>query len=264
MARRTLFVAAAVVVLAVIAIAPVAAAITRFTDVPDTNIFAGDIKWMDDNGVTRGCGPDLFCPGANVTREQMSAFLHRLATDQVVDAGTLEGQTAADFAAAGHDHDSDYVAQTGSVAEASDLVRVESYTFTGPKTKNDYAIIGTFDIEAPVDGFLILSVSLEYRTVTTSDTVYCGFELDDTFVNNSSSRETVYNPTTPFVGSCDSGVVTPVTEGSHSINVLGTYDSAFDTSFDWGSASALFVPFDGSGMQPAAFIAAEPPASQLP
>ena len=57
---------------------PASATITRFTDVPDSNIFANDIKWMDENGITRGCGTDIFCPNDNVTREQMSAFMKRL------------------------------------------------------------------------------------------------------------------------------------------------------------------------------------------
>jgi hypothetical protein len=50
------------------------------TDVPDTNIFHGDITWLADNDITRGCNPPtntLFCPKDNVTREQMAAFMRR-------------------------------------------------------------------------------------------------------------------------------------------------------------------------------------------
>lgn len=42
-------------------------------------------------GVTAGCNPpanDNYCPKANVTREQMAAFMRRLAENQVVDAAT--------------------------------------------------------------------------------------------------------------------------------------------------------------------------------
>ena len=94
-------------------IGPVSAAITRFTDVPDTNIFAADILWMDENEITTGCGTDLFCPSDNVTREQMSAFMRRLATKQVVDAGTVGGLAASDFATKTHNHDVDYLAVDG-------------------------------------------------------------------------------------------------------------------------------------------------------
>ncbi|MEA2003154.1 MAG: S-layer homology domain-containing protein, partial [Actinomycetota bacterium] len=72
----------------------------QFTDVPDSNIFHDDIAWLADNGVTQGCNPptnDMFCPADNVTREQMAAFMKRLATGQIVDAGTLAGHSSADL-----------------------------------------------------------------------------------------------------------------------------------------------------------------------
>jgi hypothetical protein len=50
-----------------------------FTD-DDDSIFEGDIDRLATAGVTRGCNPpinDRFCPGNNVTRGQMAAFLHR-------------------------------------------------------------------------------------------------------------------------------------------------------------------------------------------
>lgn len=56
---------------------------------------------------TRGCNPpvnDQFCPEDAVTREQMAAFMHRLAVGRSVDAATVEGMTA-----------SDLVGQTGPV-----------------------------------------------------------------------------------------------------------------------------------------------------
>lgn len=60
----------------------------QFDDVPDTNIFHDDIDWMADNGITFGCGGNDYCPKDPVTREQMSAFMRRLAENQVVDAAT--------------------------------------------------------------------------------------------------------------------------------------------------------------------------------
>ena len=86
-----LLVLAALMIVAVAV--PATAAITQFTDVPDSNIFAHDIQWMADNGVTKGCNAaaTLFCPKDNVTREQMSAFMRRLANSGAVDAGTLDG-----------------------------------------------------------------------------------------------------------------------------------------------------------------------------
>jgi hypothetical protein len=98
-----------------VAAAPAGAAISRFLDVPDTNTFVGDIEWLADAGVTKGCGTDLFCPGANVTREQMAAFLHRLAENEVVAAATAITADSADSAAAA-DH-----ALTADTATTSDV-----------------------------------------------------------------------------------------------------------------------------------------------
>lgn len=95
--RQILLIAAAFA-LFLVPVAAIAAA--GFTDVADDNVFVADIEWMKDSGVTLGCNPpanDNFCPSANVTREQMAAFMHRLAVNRVVDAGTVEGMTAAEL-----------------------------------------------------------------------------------------------------------------------------------------------------------------------
>ena len=75
----------------------------KFKDVPDSNIFHDDISWLADADVTKGCNPpanDEFCPSSAVTREQMAAFMKRLAEARVVDADTVDGQHASAFAAA--------------------------------------------------------------------------------------------------------------------------------------------------------------------
>ena len=72
----------AVVLTLVVAVPVSVFAIDRFTDVPDSNTFHGSIGWLADNDVTLGCNPptnDEFCPGDNVTRQQMAAFMRRLA-----------------------------------------------------------------------------------------------------------------------------------------------------------------------------------------
>lgn len=50
----------------------------QFADVPDSNPFHNDIDAVADAGVTTGCGGGNYCPSANVTREQMAAFMNRL------------------------------------------------------------------------------------------------------------------------------------------------------------------------------------------
>ncbi len=80
--RRLAGVAALLIVLAVIPV--IVTASPGFDDVPTSHTFYSDIEWLRDSGVTKGCNPPAntqFCPGDNVTRGQMAAFLHRLATD---------------------------------------------------------------------------------------------------------------------------------------------------------------------------------------
>jgi hypothetical protein len=83
-----------VVLVTAIIVAPLTAlAAHQFTDVPDSNIFHNDISWLADAGVTKGCNSahTEFCPKDVVTRDQMAAFMHRLAINQVVDADKVDG-----------------------------------------------------------------------------------------------------------------------------------------------------------------------------
>lgn len=93
------------IVAAIFMILPAAAfAGQRFDDVGDDNIFKADIEWLAESGVTLGCNPPAnteFCPEDNVTRQQVAAFMHRLADSRAVDAGTLEGYTAEELMSAG-------------------------------------------------------------------------------------------------------------------------------------------------------------------
>lgn len=50
----------------------------QFSDVPDSSQYHADIDAIADAGVTTGCGGGEYCPTANVTREQMAAFMNRL------------------------------------------------------------------------------------------------------------------------------------------------------------------------------------------
>ncbi|MGF1668357.1 MAG: S-layer homology domain-containing protein [Acidimicrobiia bacterium] len=50
---------------------------------PDTfsddngSVFESDIEALAASGITRGCGPESFCPDDPVTRQQMASFLVR-------------------------------------------------------------------------------------------------------------------------------------------------------------------------------------------
>ncbi len=73
----------------------------QFGDVPDSNPFHNDIAAIADAGVTGGCGGGNYCPKANVTREQMAAFMNRLGAlgpgkSPVVNADRLDGMNGLD------------------------------------------------------------------------------------------------------------------------------------------------------------------------
>ena len=48
-----------------------------FSDVSSDNVHGADIAALAAAGITKGCGPDSFCPTEVVTREQMASFLVR-------------------------------------------------------------------------------------------------------------------------------------------------------------------------------------------
>lgn len=97
---RRLKVLLAAGVVAGLLIPAAAFAAAGFDDVDPGSVFVADIQWLADSGVTAGCNPPAntnFCPEDDVTREQMAAFMRRLANNRVVDAGELNGRTASDI-----------------------------------------------------------------------------------------------------------------------------------------------------------------------
>jgi hypothetical protein len=53
---------------------------TDYFDDDDGKTGEGAINSLAEAGLTGGCGTRKYCPAANVTREQMAAFLHRALT----------------------------------------------------------------------------------------------------------------------------------------------------------------------------------------
>jgi hypothetical protein len=50
---------------------------TDFFDDDNSSVHEANINALAAAGLTSGCGNGHYCPSANVTREQMAAFLHR-------------------------------------------------------------------------------------------------------------------------------------------------------------------------------------------
>lgn len=69
--------AAALALTAALVIPGLALASHSFSDVPDSNAFHTNISRVYGARITTGCSATEYCPSANVTREQMAAFLAR-------------------------------------------------------------------------------------------------------------------------------------------------------------------------------------------
>ncbi|GAA1723736.1 S-layer homology domain-containing protein [Aeromicrobium alkaliterrae] len=97
--RRTVAVVAAI---AAVLVAP-AGAQAAFTDVPPGHVFAAEIDWLAEQGITTGYsvpGGTEFRPSAPVLREQMAAFLYRYAnaTETETSCGLLDVPPSHTFA----------------------------------------------------------------------------------------------------------------------------------------------------------------------
>ncbi len=244
-------------------LAPAAAyASHTFTDVPDTNIFHNDIQWMADNDITAGCGGGgtLYCPTDNVTRQQMSAFMRRLAENQVVDAATaleadnattaddadtLDGLDSAGFVQKGEANsvDSSMIVDEPSVAQQ---VEASGFALSGPTED-----VASVTIEAPAAGTVIVWGSAEFVLSHTTGT--------STLAIPAISDTSATAPGGGFVAGIGvpSGAATgsyfqifssqrafPVAAGSHTFYLVAS-ESSGSVSVDDTVLTALFVSTTG-------------------
>ena len=209
--HRRLLLAVMGLVLGLVVIPGIAFAGHQFTDVPDSNIFHGDIAWLADNGVTKGCNPPAnteFCPGEAVRRETMAAFMHRLAVNQVVDAGTLQGFTAAEL--------------TGSAAAG------RTFATCGDRvvlTHAEVTEIGNLPITVPDKGTISLTsqISLDVPIATDGSLVHLWQTLDATCESNAGATAQGY--TDLANSAADIATFTtalPVGNGNHVVRTCAT------------------------------------------
>ena len=253
--KTLLFVAAFVLFLV-----PVAAiAAGEFTDVADDNVFKADIDWLADAGVTRGCNPPAntrFCPGSNVTREQMAAFMHRLAANQVVDAATAveaehaasaDSATSADTAtsagsAAEADHAADSDALEGkALKDIAPVVWSQTDGSLGGVVASGTTEINSIGVDAPVDGFISISGSV-YITPGGAGLTDLTAKIDGVAVDPPGSTFTVTEATDGTADYTMSYTVTmPVTAGAHTVSqeLFGAMTSYFHNH---EYLTVMFVP----------------------
>lgn len=231
-------------------IAPVAVSAShQFTDVPDTNIFHGDIAWLADNGVTQGCNPptnDMFCPSDNVTREQMAAFMKRLATNKVVDAATaVTADSATTAGSATTAADADMLGGEAPSAYQTVVAGAQrDWGVSGQLLLTGATIVKILEVQfdVPVDGYAAVTGSATIIGFPTGTTFGVGswVQLDNTTCAGPDPLQpAAHVPGTGAMGEFDAEVsvesmsgtgVVPVTAGTHTATLCAGNVSVGDSS----------------------------------
>lgn len=240
--RRHLYVLAALVA-AVALIVPTAGwAADKFKDVPDSNIFHDDIGWLADNGITLGCNPpanDEFCPGENVRRETMAAFMRRLAKNKVVDAKTavtaqdadkLDGKDATDFLAANE-----------APVLTGDTMTVSSRVVNATET------IEEVSVTTSSDGYLLITANSAWTGTLLG--VILWLQLDNTTCDTANAGGIAFgyaqNSTGNLAASSSLAGTIAVSAGTHTITSCAALFNPGTHSLVGANVQALFIA-DGS------------------
>ena len=273
--RRGHLLVALLAVLLVLALIPGAVAATSdFDDVPPTNVFYSDISWMADAGVTKGCGATRFCPDDLVTREQMSAFMHRLAVNRVVDAGSLGGVAAADYVTHSEigtgaiDADTldgkDSTAFLGRTAKAADSDKLDgkdssaflaanlggrAWGAVSDNLVDENGPVLTAQITSPARGMVILGGNVDITATTGEDKLVCRLAIDGTVLAGTQMFLSVINAPGSDEAICSTSGIAVVPSGTFTLTLDIT---DLETAQLWGGTLwAQWVPFDGEGLVPA-------------
>jgi hypothetical protein len=262
------------VALAVLIATPLAVvAADAFTDVPDSNVFHDDIAWLADANVTRGCNPPdntEFCPGDNVTREQMAAFMRRLA--QYIDAedGTpaqADNATTADNADTLDGMDSvDLMTSVDGTSRNTEVGTVNLVPLAASgdidlatlQISSEYGshVLATFGFWALTsgDGRLAAWVQLDNEDCTLTppyDQIYDGSLVIQDYLTGEgtvSLSSSIVLPTAgdPTVTLCARSVSQPVSVGESTLNLVhgntGSSDVVNAGQVGSGGASNLLTP----------------------
>jgi hypothetical protein len=209
----------------------------QFADVPNSNIFHGDIAAISGAGITSGCGGGNYCPKEFVTREQMAAFLNRLGAlapekTPVVNADRLDG------------------------LDAEDLTRVASITHTGGQAIPgfpDFVTHGTVSITAPAAGWIVVNVSATVRNEGCTNTV-CHVAGNVRHNQSGVTTNLQWESILAGLGSMSWNHAFPVNAGVNSFSLrLQRTVGGNGTLQTWGSyLTAQYVPFNGVGQAPSA------------
>jgi hypothetical protein len=205
----------------------------QFGDVPNSNIFHGDIDALVDAGVTAGCGGGNYCPNQAVTRGQMAAFMNRLGAlapgkVPVVNADRLDGY------------------------HANQLSRVAIASSNGVQALPAVGALGTLlsvSITTPGPGFVHVTAT---TTAFTSD-AGCVCELL-TFLNDGGTNVGRNGATVQAGGAHvasigNQWVFTVAAAGEHTFNLVGgNFEAPTElASVQFRQMVAVYTPFGSEG-----------------
>jgi hypothetical protein len=231
---------------------------------------------MADNDITRGCNPptnDKFCPSDVVTRETMSAFMHRLGVNKVVDAKTAIDATNATNAANSDKLDGKdsiaYRTVVNGVAcfgnkcvDVPGITPTELLELTIAAPANGVLQLHTaseLTIGAPTNDFVSLWLTLDGDTGSFNgcEGVFLGIPIGANKVAGSNRLQWVDGNI--FTANTATGPVVAVPAGTHTVRLCGSANVASDTysatlSATWtaeGSATILSAGSSGASDLPA-------------
>lgn len=216
MRRKTTLLAGVIAV--VLAIPAVVFASHQFTDVPDSNIFHDDIVWMADNGITRGCGGDEFCPEDEVTREQMAAFMRRFHAT--------------------------FIEPFEGISSAVGIGVSERQVNDPPSTGNGVVDGLSMNLSIPAAGVLVVTASLDMFNAEDIDAFNCGINTggDVTLAQGDSWR--VVDLTANFADTCSTQTAFAASPGDQVVRVV-IADAEATTEAYSGVIQAVLYTGDG-------------------
>jgi hypothetical protein len=237
----------AIAVVAALLVPAAAMAGAGFDDVDAGSVFVADIEWLADTGVTLGCNPPdntNFCPKDNVLREQMAAFMRRLATNRIVDAGELNGRTASDISTS-----------AGATYSLSNFCFPLPCTPTNPVVSvpvNSNVLVEPTDItfDAPTAGYLLINASTSVSCGSGGLLASCG-DPDGTVyiavdgINYSPAPYALYDLDGARRASVSNTAYVAVSEGEVDVAVrVFNFDDGSAGSVTSGGITIQFVPYN--------------------
>ena len=211
----------------------------QYADVPDSNVFHGDIAAITDAGITSGCGGGNYCPDRNVTRAEMAAFMNRL------------GALASNKTPVAN-------ATTVDRYNANDLVRV-AYSQAGSNFVDGAAASAgtlTATMTAPRSGWLVINANAyAFLVGTGEDEVQCYLQVNNVTVTGSSTYVDVNFDTPSGAGdnddhNCSTSVGYKVCSAGDYVVDLEIVGVGAGTDIDSAALQVLFTPFNGAGSPP--------------